>query len=336
MAKALKKKLTKAEEKLLEEYFQKYLKIGTCTEPADRKAFEVAVTGILTGLNLEVPPFVWVASPKAAQVVLTGLDELSKLPEHPDKGTPQDLMKELGLSKLQQYPNPYYGQMDVHWIATYKFGAEIGVEFDPKDLAELELWDSLAKSGGWWWPFDVGVVCTERPSEIHMDDNGNLHMDGGPAVKYRDGWSIWRLHGVRVDQWLAEDAAESIDPARLTEIENVQVRMEFVRKVGINRIAEALNAEVIDKDGDYELILLDLKDGRKRPYLKMRNATDSEIWHIEGVTPDCSTVQQAIVERCSLQGVELADDGEEWYQQGDVIIKPLGATKLKKRPTILT
>jgi len=50
---------------------------------------------------------------------------------------------------------------------------------------------------------------------------------------------------------------------------------------------------VIDRKGDYELLLLDLGDGRRRPYLKMRNPSLG-VYHIEGVHPDCSTVVEAL------------------------------------------
>ena len=54
-----------------------------------------------------------------------------------------------------------------------------------------------------------------------------------------------------------------------------------------------LGAKVADRQGDYELLLLDLGDKRNRPYLKMLNPSIGT-WHVEGVHPDCATVEQAL------------------------------------------
>ena len=79
----------------------------------------------------------------------------------------------------------------------------------------------------------------------------------------------------------------------LLKIDNAEVRREFVRKVGIDRVCYSLGAQCIDKVGNYELLLLDLQDGRKRPYLKMLNPS-IDTWHVEGVHPNCQTVEQAL------------------------------------------
>jgi hypothetical protein len=77
---------------------------------------------------------------------------------------------------------------------------------------------------------------------------------------------------------------------------NTEVRREIVRKVGIERVCETLNAECIDRAGNYELLLLDLQDGRRRPFLKMKNPSVG-VYHIEGVDPRCRTVAEALAWR---------------------------------------
>ncbi len=86
-------------------------------------------------------------------------------------------------------------------------------------------------------------------------------------------------------------------------------------------------------DGIYELLLLDLKDGRRRPFLKMLNPSSFE-YHIEGVPPGCDTIQDALNWR---NGDRIWDNnGAEWQQQGDVLMFPLGARSYKPNPKILT
>ena len=82
------------------------------------------------------------------------------------------------------------------------------------------------------------------------------------------------------------------------------MRREIIRRIGIERICIDLKAEIIDKRGltwysddvpeGYELLLLNLGDGRRRPFLKMLNPSVPNCWHIEGVHPACRTIQDAL------------------------------------------
>lgn len=142
------------------------------------------------------------------------------------------------------------------------------------------------------YPFDDVCCLANKATQLKMTGK-QLHCDDGPAVEYADGWSVWALNGVRVPEWLVTARDTEINPRRLLEIKNAEVRREFVRKVGIDRICHTLASETLDKSGDYELLILDLQDGRKRPYLKMLNPSIGT-WHVEGVDPECRTVQDAL------------------------------------------
>jgi len=157
--------------------------------------------------------------------------------------------------------------------------------------------DFLLDSGMFYLcPFTrVAVVCL-CPKEMHIDDEGRFHNDRGPAVLWRDGRKEYYLNGVRVDEHIVITPAEKLDPALLLREKNAEVRREIVRKIGIERVVQKLGAKVIDKQGDYELLLLDLQDGRMRPYLKMRNPSIGT-YHLEGVPPGIKTVQEALAWR---------------------------------------
>jgi hypothetical protein len=158
----------------------------------------------------------------------------------------------------------------------------------PAGLDVLEMHAQL----GPVWPLKAICIVSDRPTAVHMS-SGLLHRDGGPAWEYSDGLRGWALNGVRVPQALAELPGEKIDPKLVVEETNAEVRREIVRKIGVERVCMKLGSKLIDKKDEYELITLDLGDGRKRPYLKMRNPSIAT-WHLEGVPPDISTVQEAI------------------------------------------
>jgi hypothetical protein len=208
----------------------------------------------------------------------------------------------------QSWSNYMGGQF---WAGGWGWGGAYTSFF--REVCRLELKDDLwdrgrayeatIESACWWWPHRRFVMVCERPTVIHRElanpsvtrgwGSHRLHCETGPAVAWPDGWGVYAIHGVRVPAWLVETPAADLDPRVILKEQNVEVRREIVRKVGIERVCQALGARCVDKQGDYELLLLDLQDGRQRPYLKMLNPSIG-VWHVEGVHPDCQTVQQAI------------------------------------------
>ena len=206
----------------------------------------------------------------------------------------------------------FWGQMDSYWICFYLFCEHIGVTYATKSTQKLHLWAELAKSCSWWWPFENAGIISERPVAIQWNNDNppRIHGDGKPAVEFRDGWKIWALNGVRVPQHIAEKPAAELDPSLILTEQNVDVRREIVRKIGIERALVELGTNILDSastisgDGrfyDYELVTLDLQDGRNRPYLKFKNASLDDVWHIEGVPPNCRACPVHRREHCPLQ-----------------------------------
>lgn len=151
---------------------------------------------------------------------------------------------------------------------------------------------SSAESCAWWWPFRGFVYPVPRLEECHLLA-GLPHRDGGPAIRYRNGFSIYALNGVRVPEWLAMTPAHAIDPMRFADIDDADVRREFVRKVGVVRIFDRF-ATILDMQGDYTLGSIAVDPRKPRKYLKMLNPSLPGIWHLEAVHPSCWTVQHAL------------------------------------------
>jgi hypothetical protein len=142
-----------------------------------------------------------------------------------------------------------------------------------------------------------------------------------------------------------------IDPALITTLKNAEQRREFVRKIGYDRIFYKLGGVVLDKkeimisNGRsmfrhvYEVIRLNCVNWT---VLKMINPSlstpDNEVYHIEGLPPDCDTVEKAINFRKpeKMKNLLIDENGEDYYQHGDRVIWPVGAKSIKMYPAILT
>jgi internalin A len=183
------------------------------------------------------------------------------------------------------------GQFNASIFAFYDFMFEVmGVKIKPELLQKYQIWKRTAEYGP-IWPLEKLCIVCRRPQAIHKKGE-QLHRETGPAVQY-PRYGVYALNGVRVPEWLVMTKESEITGDTILKEDNAEIRREIIRKIGVERVVRDLGAECIDKEGEYELLLLDLQDGRKRPYLKMQNPSIDAV-HIEGVHPDCRTVQAAL------------------------------------------
>jgi len=192
----------------------------------------------------------------------------------------------------------YFNLSDYSWTAFYDCFSRIGIlKHD-----NFNMWLKILRSGvSESLQYNGLCIVCRNPINIHRNTTGQVHCEGAPAILFKDGFAIWKLNNVVVPQWLAETPHKNISAAKIHEIKNAEARREFVRKVGIERICLELDAKVLDSREHYDLLLLDTGDNQKRPYLKMRNPSVN-LWHIEGVHPDCTTVEQALIFRNGTKG----------------------------------
>jgi hypothetical protein len=232
--------------------------------------------------------------------------------------------------KMTQYVSPYLnGSFSAQTFAFYDFFKyELGVKFeatgtpveDAKNKSSLsvdelyEIWKSTTELGLIYPIHDVKgavqdmCVVSEKPSLVKLNEAGVIHCDGGPAIEYvgYGDIKIYALNGVIVPDWLAIIPAQKIPVDRIHEIKNADVKAEFVRKIGVERLLEM--GKKIDSHESYsdewwtksEYELWDLNclfpNVDYAPHLKMLNQT-TKIWHVEAVSPDCKTIDDALKDR---------------------------------------
>jgi len=187
--------------------------------------------------------------------------------------------------------NNYWYGWELSWIATIW----IGNNDNKKSLKWSEYIYNAFLSGCWfiYWT-DTTVYWFAKPicKTILMNNRKILHCETTPAL-ISDWVDLYSLNGVFVTQEIVMTPAEKLDPKLVLTEKNAEIRREIVRKIGIERVCIKLGAETLDKKDDYELLNLNLGDGRKRPYLKMKNPSIAT-YHLEGIPPEINTVEQAL------------------------------------------
>lgn len=190
---------------------------------------------------------------------------------------------------------------DSGWTAFYDYFKRIGIEYD-KD-SNFDTWKDFILNSGVFATVlceNVAFVCV-RPCIVKTNKNDDLHCTDGPAIAWKDGYEEYALNGVWMTKEIVMTSPEEIDPKIILKEKNAEVRREIVRKIGAERVCEKLGAKCIDTYRDYELLLLDLGDGRERPYLKMKNPSVGT-YHIEGIAPEIKTVKEALNWRNQVDG----------------------------------
>jgi len=193
-----------------------------------------------------------------------------------------------------------YGQHEAAWLSWVDYFRDVcGLDSETQKLFGIF---EVAKSAGWWLPHENICWISERCNILNRNKEGRLHFDGGPALAYPDGWSIWALNGVRVSQDLAETPKEKLDIELFKKENNADIRAEFIRKYGIERmtaLGEIIESASEDsgeweRRSEYQLINMGAIFGVERAiFLKMKNQSTG-IYHLEGVAPECKSIKDAL------------------------------------------
>jgi hypothetical protein len=179
------------------------------------------------------------------------------------------------------------------WSGWFEFAKLIGCRFDED---KYSLFTGYSREVQFIIPYTGIAFISEKPTSIIWKDR-RLHNDAGPAVLFDDKYSLYCLNGVRVPEKLIITPVEQLQPDEWINHDNAEVRAQFVRKFGVERLKSY--GRTVDASGDYELIDLTKLFPRKNrytPYLFMKNPSTGTI-HAEGVSDQCQTVVSALAWR---------------------------------------
>ena len=192
-----------------------------------------------------------------------------------------------------------------------------------------KFWDWYQKS------FDVVAMyydkdtntchVIKKPDECKIEDNNTkMYYRYGNKEKYFWGW-------LEVPKWLYVTPVEELNPQDYLLLDNADVKAEFLRKIGIDRLVEF--GTVIDTYENYpdneiwtksEYKIIDMHKilpprqqvdpwgtviGKEKPFtyapfLYMKNQTTG-VYHLEGIHPHCRTLYDALKMRYN--GLNIKD-----------------------------
>ena len=131
-------------------------------------------------------------------------------------------------------------------------GQRLGVEYEEQNALRLQAYCTIAKSCGWWYPFDDFCIITDRPSTLAINEAGQLHSETGPSLAYRDGISYHSWNGTIIPSHWIENK-NTLDPVEVLRAENVEQRAAGAAIIGWPKMADKLNRTVIDGDPNTDI-----------------------------------------------------------------------------------
>ena len=173
---------------------------------------------------------------------------------------------------------------------------------------QYKAWEDAATYGGFRVMHEKFCIVSDFPEVLKTDSRGRAHCATGPSHRWRDGFEIYHLNGIRVPRWLVMTDAGKIDPMLALNEKNVDVQREIIRKIGAERMLKAVGAKTVDtfvdchtKGGNvYELKEL-LVGQISRKYLYYEHASVPGYWYAQAVPPN---TKRAIHARAWILGMD--------------------------------
>ena len=161
----------------------------------------------------------------------------------------------------------FWGGHDAPWLAYYDYARLLGVRYGMDE--HLSAYIDCAKNSGWLYAYPGLALVSDRPEIIVQDDRQRLHCEAGPAVRFRDGYSIYAWHGQNIPAAWIEDRASLTPGIALGQL-NVELRRAACGILGWDAILTTLDAQSIDMHPDPEIgeLLEVTLEGRPARFLR--------------------------------------------------------------------
>ena len=273
-------KLTKGQEEQLPNIVNEWMKFGLSTT-TDRVKAESLVSSIYKEGGLNPPKkIIWCESPDA------GYKKAKEI---------------LGDNSR---PLPCYGSHDAHWLAFYSAYLEFGID-ECKHLIPLI---EMAKCSGWFFPLDDVCILTPNPIRLSLDELGRLHDEYNKAIEYPDGWGLYYINGISVNEQIVKRpntlTIHDIDNERNVEVRRIMINRYGLdlsdpdKDHGVSQYIINSEAKIIHHDKWGTLYKKELSDDEDIVSVKVQNSTPeldgSYKFYWCRVPPTITTAHQAV------------------------------------------
>ena len=270
-------KLTKEQEEKIPIYLKNALAIGHRTDSIDKDAATKSVHSYYDFLKIERPKnIIFLDSPisciltinvlkkiKDSQLHLQLLSQLhsqlhSQLDSQLDSQLYSELYSELDSQLYSQLDFQLYSELRSQlysefrfeyiyetrsnlWGPYYHLYSFILNEIFPDKKPEFEKFTefmSLNRNHHHIYLYDEMAFISNFPEKISKNENLELHCETGPAIKYRDGFEVYALGGIRIAKEMLNYNASEI-----MSVKNVEQRLVLIKNLDAGNMLNELEAK---------------------------------------------------------------------------------------------
>lgn len=222
------KELTAHDWEVAVQYRDMCRKVSTSTEPMDLERAKNAISKLYKRMEWEVTNWITFPSPDAAK-------------------------KWLLLNKSEDHLNTnFYGSQEAYWIYFLMYARDhLKIELDAEKLELLDIWTDISNTCGWWFVVDENtcIIC-DRPYEVHLDDQSNLHATDKYAIRYRDGWGVCVVNGLYIqseyEPYILDNSLITVDV--INGVQNAEQRRVLIEIMGTPEYLGKMDMELVSAD----------------------------------------------------------------------------------------
>jgi hypothetical protein len=101
--------------------------------------------------------------------------------------------------EFDRFARHQYHDINKYFFASIYRGAlsdfYISVLNGDRDPVKWRAFQLLVAHCGWIYPFKNTCIICDRPRILSFDSQHRLHAEGGPAIQFADGYSLYAYHG---------------------------------------------------------------------------------------------------------------------------------------------
>jgi hypothetical protein len=165
---------------------------------------------------------------------------------------------------------------------------------------KFKAWEDCSIHGGFRFMHEEFCMVCDFPEILKKDDQNRPHCDDGPSHRWRDGWSLYHVHGVRVPRYVIEEP--HLITVKLIEDEtNAEVRRVMIDRYpgGPSKYITDSGSKILDHDerwgtlrikhldDDEDIVMLEVVNRTPEPTGKFKR------YHLR-VPPTCRTAHEAV------------------------------------------
>jgi hypothetical protein len=149
------------------------------------------------------------------------------------------------LSSRQNFRDSGYSQHDLAWLGVHEYFRDVcGLERETEPLRGLL---QIAANVGWILPHKHICWVADRPNSLRSDPRGRLHSAAGPALQFRDGWSVYAWKGVEVPRHVI-DQPQQITMMQIDGAPDIHIRRCMIERLTPARYVATGGAAPVSTD----------------------------------------------------------------------------------------